>query len=204
MRVEEYTRDLAEFDCGGFAVVGSTDWYHRHDSSRSAPLKMSLTVSDISGCPIGNNWEELIRLADSDCFLDDEQTRKMYSEFQKHYPEIMRGEHPDWQLGEFQVFYGGIHLDFGNRRTGKTAFLWIIGASMLRLTFEAPRTRLGFVPTYKVRIDCEEDGRSTTEVEEDLGYLRREIHFKLKDPHKKTDIFHRGNQYLEITECAGI
>lgn len=204
MRIEEYRRDLLEGDNGGFSVISSISDWNRHDSSKCAPLKMSLTGSSISGHPIGNSWEELIRLADPDCFLDDEQTRKMYSEFQKHYPEIIRGEHPDWQLGAFKVFYGGIHLDFGNRRTGKTAFLWIIGASMLRLTFEAPRTRLGFVPTYKVRIDCEEDGQSTTEVEEDLGYLRREIRFELKDPHKKTDIFHGGNQYLEITEYAGI
>lgn len=128
----------------------------------------------------------------------------MFPEFRRYYPEIMRGERPDWQLGEFKVFYGGIHLDYGNRRTGETAFLWIIGASMLRLTFEAPHTRLGFVPTYKVSIDCDEDGQSVTEVEEDLGYLRREIRFELKDPRKKTDIFHGGNQYLKITEYAGI
>lgn len=204
MRIEEYTRDLIGGDGGGFAIVGSAHDWLRHNSSRSDPLKMSLTGSNISGCPIGNSWDELVQLADSDCFLDDEQTRNLFPEFQKHYPEIMRGERPEWQLGAFKVFYGGIHLDFGNRQTGETAFLWIIGASRLRLTFEAPRTRLGFIPTYKVRIDCEEDGQSQTLVEEDLGYLRREIRFELKDPRKKTNIFHTGNQYLEITEYAGI
>lgn len=204
MRIEEYTRDLIGSDNGGFAVVGSIQDWLRHDSGECAPLKMSLTSSECSGCPLGDNWEELIRLADSDCFLDDDQTRSLFPEFQKHYPEIMRGERPDWQLGAFKVFYGGIHLDFGNRRTKETAFLSIIGAKKLRLTIEAPRTRLGFDPIYKVRIDCKEDGRSVTEVEEDLGYLRREIRFELKDPSKKTDTFHSGNQYLKITEYAGI
>lgn len=204
MRIEEYRRDLMEGDNGGFSVISSISDWNRHDSSRSDPLKMSLTRSEYSGYPLGDDWEELIRLADSDCFLADDQTRKLFPDFQKHYPEIMRGECPDWQLGAFKVFYGGIHLDFGNCRTHETAFLWIIGARHLRLTFEAPRTRLGFTPIYEVSIDCNEDGQSVTVVEEDLGYLRREIRFELKDPHKKTDIFHGGNQYLEITEYAGI
>lgn len=204
MRIEKYRRDLIEDDIDGFTVIGSTTNWEVHDSSRSDPLKMSLTCSKCSGNPIGIGWEELIRLADSDCFLPDEQTRKMYSDFQEHYPAIMRGEHPDWQLGAFKVFYGGIHLDFGNRRTGKTAFLWIVGARRLRLTFEAPRTRLGFNPTYKVNIDCDGDSQSSTKVEEDLGYIRREIRFELKDPSKKTNLFHHHNQYLEITEYAGI
>lgn len=194
MRIEEYTQDLTEFDRGGFVVVGSTRDYNLHDSSKCAPIKMSLSCSSASGCPIGNSWKALIQLATSDCFLDNEQARKMFPEFRRYYPEIMRGERPDWQLGEFKVFYGGIHLDYGNRRTEETAFLWIIGASMLRLTFEAPRSRLGFVPTYKVSIDCDEDGQSVTEVEEDLGYLCREIRFERKDPRKKTNIFHGGNQ----------
>lgn len=189
MRIEEYRRDLIEGDTGGFMVMGSTSDWNLHDSSRCDPIKMSLTCSRF-GSQIGIGWEELIRLASSDCLLPSKQAREMYPDFQKHYPEIMRGECPDWQLGAFKVFYGGIHLDFGNRQTHETAFLRIVGASMLRLTFEAPRTRLGFIPTYKVRIDCDEDGQSITEVEEDLGYIRREIHFELK--------------YLEIAEYAGI
>lgn len=203
MRIEGYRRDLMEGDVDGFTVIGSTTNWEVHDSSRCDPIKMSLTRSRL-GSQTGIGWEELIQLADSDCFLLDEQTREMYSDFQEHYPEIIRGEHPDWQLGAFKVFYGGIHLDFGNRKTRRTAFLWIIGASRLRLTFEAPRTRLGFTPTYKVSINYDREGQSVTKVEEDLGYIRREIRFELKDPRKKTDIFHRGNQYLEITEYAGI
>jgi len=203
MRIEEYTRDLIENDNGEFMVLGSVRDWNSHKSNDCAPLKMSRSCFD-SGSPYGADLDELIRLADSDCFLDDPQTRKMFPEFQKHYPEIFRGECPDWQLGALKVFYGGIHLDYGNRRTGETAFLWIVGARQLRLTFEAPRTRLGFVPIYKVSIDCEEDGQSETLVEEDLGYLRREIRFELKDPSKKTDIFHSGNQYLIISEYAGI
>lgn len=204
MRIEEYTRDLIEGDNGGFSVVGSaSDWQH-HDSSRCEPLKMSLTCSKTCGHPIGDSWEDLIRLATSDCFLPDQETKNLFPDFQKRYPEILRGECPNWQLGAFRVFYGGIHLDFGNCQTHETAFLWIIGAKMLRLTFEAPCTRFGFSPTYKVSIDCKNDGQCITEVEEDLGYLRRDIHFELKDPHKKTDIFHTGNQYLIVSEYAGI
>lgn len=200
MRIEEYTRALIG---DGYLVLGSNRDWNLHNDSTCVPIKMELTCSP-AGRPYGNSLEELIRLADSDCFLDDEDTREMYPEFHEHYEEIVLGKCPDWQLGAFRVFYGGIELYYGNRLTGETGYLWIMGASRLRLTFVAPRTRLGFDPTYIVRIDCDKDGHSNTEVEEDLGYLRREIHFELQDANKKTDIFHTDNQNLRITEYAGM
>lgn len=204
MRIEEYTRELADFDNGGFSIMGNNRDWNSHDSSKCTPIKMALTCSEVSGNPIGSDWNQLIQLADSSCFADRDLERNMYSEFRKHYPEIMRGECPDWQLGAFRVFYGGIYLDYGNCCTGENGFLWVIGARNLRLTFETPRTRLGFDPIYRVSIDCEDDGQSVTLVEEDLGYLRREIRFEIKDPCKKTNIFHVDNQILHVTEYAGI
>lgn len=200
MRIEEYTRDLTG---DGYLVVGSDHDWNSHNSSQCAPIKMSLTRLPL-GKPYGIGLDELIRLADSDCFLNNETTKKMYPEFRKYYAEIVQGNRSDRQLGAFRVFYGGIRLYYGNRQTGETGYLWIAGAELLRLTFETPRTRLGFKPAYHVRIDCYSDGKCDTEVEEDLGYLRREIHFDLKDPHKKTDIFHTDNQVLHIFEYAGM
>jgi len=200
MRIEEYTRDLRG---DGYLVVGSGRDWNSYNSSKCAPIKMELTRSPL-GKPYGIDLNTLIRLADSDCFLDNEETRKMYPEFREHYAEIMRGEFPDWQLGAFRVYYGGIRLYYGNRQTGESGRLWIANAELLRLTFKTPCTRIGFEPIYHVRIDCHSDGECDTEVEEDLGYLRREIHFELKDPNKKTDIFHTENQILHITEYAGM
>lgn len=196
MRIEEYTRDLIG---DGYLVVGSCRDWNSHNSSQCAPIKMELTRSPL-GRPYGVDLDELI----SDCVLDNEEAKKMYPEFREHYPAIVRGERPDWQLGAFRVYYGGIRLYYGNRQTGETGSLWIADAVQLRLTFKAPRTQLGFEPTYYVRIDCYHDGECDTEVEEDLGYLRREIHFELKAPYKKTDIFHTDNQVLHIIEYAGM
>lgn len=201
MRIEEYIRSLGKY---GYRVVGSNrPLTSSYGNNKDTPIEMRLTCSS-TGSPIGVSLGELADLADSDCFLDDDAARQMHPEFREHYKEIMMGTCPDWQLGAFRVFYGGIQLNYGNRRTGETGFLWIIGARLLRLTFVTPQTRLGFAPTYKVSIDCYGDGISETDVEEDLGYICRDIHFELCDPHKKTDIFHSDNQLLRVTEYAGM
>ncbi len=197
MRIEEYARDLRG---DGYLVVGSDRDWNSHNSSRCTPIEMELTRSPL-GEPYGINLDELIRLVDYASFSNNEGVHKTRPE---HYSEIMRGEHPDWQLGAFRVYYGGILLYYGNRQTGETGYVRIANAKLLRLTFKTPRTRLGFEPTYIVRIDCDEDGQSNTEVEEDLGYLRREIHFEIKDSCKKTDIFPNDNQILHIFEYAGM
>lgn len=199
MRIEEYTRELKG---DGFLVVGSNLDWNRHDSSKCEPIKMSLTCSS-AGRPRGIDLEEIIRLADSDLF-HSKHPRDKNRYFCENYAEIMRGNCPDWQLGAFRVFYSGIQLYYGNRQTGETGFLWIIGAEELCLTFEAPRMRSGFVPTYQVDIDCAKDGLGGTYVDEDLGYLRRELTFELIDPDAKIDIFHENNQILRIIEYAGI
>lgn len=199
MRIEEYERELKG---DGFLVVGSNYDWNSHDSSRCEPIKMRLACSP-SGEPYGVSLEEMIQLADSDLF-HDKKLSAQNRDFCESYAEIMRGNRPDWQLGALRIFYGGIQLYYGNRQTGETGFLWIVGASHLRLTFETPRTRSGFVPTYQVNIDCDTGDWSDTRVEEDLGYLRRELIFELKDPGKKASIFHDDNQTLRVFEYAGM
>lgn len=199
MRIEEYKRELKG---DGFLVVGSSRDWNSHDSSKCEPLKMKLTCSTADN-PYGIDLETMIRLADSDLFRD-KNLKKLAPEFSENYAEIMRGNCPDWQLGAFRVFYGGIQLYYGNRQTGETGFLWIVNAERLCLIFEAPCTRSGFVPTYRIRIECRADGWSDTSVEEDLGYLRRELIFELKDPDKKPRIFHDDNQVLRVIEYVGM
>lgn len=199
MRIEEYAREL---EGDGFLVVGSSRDWNSHDSSKCEPLKMSLTCSS-TGNPYGISLETMIQLAESD-FFRDKNMKELAPEFSENYAEIMRGNRPDWQLGAFRVFYGGIQLYYGNRQTRETGSLWIVNAERLCLTFEAPRMSSGFVPTYRVRIECDEDGWSDTSVEEDLGYLHRELMFELKDPDKKSRIFHEGNQVLRVIEYVGM
>ncbi|MCI8980458.1 MAG: hypothetical protein HFE52_07305 [Clostridia bacterium] len=198
MRIESYTRDIRG---DGYLVVGSGKNWNSHDSSSCRPIKMSLTCWPDSNEPVCDNLEELICLADSDMFTPPDNQE----EFSRNYANIVRRNCPDWQLGAFRVFVGGIALYYGNTRNHEAGFLWIIGANNLRLTFEAPRTRLGFAPIYKVDIR-HKDGRCfQTCVDEDLGYIRREIYFHLRDPHKADDdIYHRDNQYIEVTEYAGV
>ena len=199
MRIEEYVRELKG---DGFLVVGSSCDWNSHDSSKCEPIKMSRTHST-AGNPYGIDVEAMIQLAESDLFWD-ENMKKLAPEFAENYAEIMRGNRPDWQLGAFRVFYGDIQLHYGDRKTGETGSLYIVGAERLCLTFEAPRMRSGFIPTYKVHIECHEDGWSDTRVEEDLGYLRRELVFELKNPDKKASILHNDNQILRVFEYAGM
>ncbi len=198
MRYETYERHLG---IEGYNVIGSTDSWHLHDSSRCQPIIMSLT-KDSDGIVYHDNLEELIQLADSDLFLPKERRENL--NFYKNYPAIIRGECPDWQLGAFQVFYDGIKLDYGNIRTHETGFLWVIGARRLRLTFHAPRTRLGFDPIYNVINEYSGDEHYLTRVEEDLGYMRREIDFELDPSKSSADIFHNHNTIISVTEYVGI
>lgn len=199
MRIEEYSRELRG---KGFLVVGSSLSWFDHDSSKCEPIAMDLQRFP-DGEPLGIGFEEMAQLADSDLF-HTEPAKDEKRNFCKNYAEIMQGSCRDWQLGAFKVSYGGISLYYGNRQTGETGHLWILDAQRLYLTFEAPRTRFGLVPVYKVWIDCGKDGCCDTLVEEDLGYLRRELTFNLKDPDRETNIFHDDNQVLTVTEYAGI
>ncbi len=197
MRIESYFRDLNE---EGYIVTGSSEIdCADHDASRCAPLKMSLV------CHTGfANMEELIRLADSDAFLETDDDDSIWGEFRKSYADIMTGKCPDWQLGGFRVFPGGIILYYGNVKTGAIDNLWITGVQAFFMEITAPRTRLGFVPTYNVQVSQCRDGSYHTYVLEDLGYISRELTFHVKDPTKKTDLFHSGNTSICVTEYAGM
>lgn len=198
MRIEGYTREL---EGDGYLVIGSDcHTWDPDDSSKYESIKMYLEHLSASG---GSDLEEMIRLADSDLFHEKfPRERKRF--FRENYAEIMRGNCPDWQLGAFRVFYGGIQLYYGDRKTDETGYLWITGAEALYLTFETPPMRSGFVPTYRVEIERFKGEVDGTYVDEDLGYMRRWLRFKLINPDAKTDIFHTNNQILHITEYAGI
>lgn len=198
MRYETYERHLG---IEGYNVVGSTDSWHLHDSSRCQPIIMSLTT-DSDGIVYYDNLDELIQLADSDLFQPN--VREENFDFYNNYPAIIRGEHPNWQLGAFRVFFDGIKLSYGNTKTHETGFLWIIGAKRLRLTFQTSRTRLGFDPIYKVTNEYFQGKHNLTRVEEDLGYMRREVDFSLISPGMSRNIFHDMNTLIDVTEYVGI
>lgn len=206
MRIEEYIRELTGEE---FIVIGSpVQRYGHHDDCRCDAIEMSLT-STIAGngreLPIGDSLDSLLRHVEVDTPKEiDEDERP--TEFMEHYAEIFCGKYRDWQLSEFRVFYGGIILCYGNPKTEDTGCLYHTRAENLRLTFKTVRSVLGFDPTYNVRIWHDSDGKhKCTEVEEDLGYMRRFITFGLKDPLKKDDgIFHKGNQIIHITEFVGM
>lgn len=88
--------------------------------------------------------------------------------------------------------------DFVRPETGGIAFLWLREADGLHLHFECPKTRLGFTPSYEVTIN-----RQTTRVEEDQGYMMRDIRFMLRDPSKGVDS-DVDNQRIAVTEAVGI
>ncbi len=201
MRIEKYTRELVD---GTYHVIsGSTYCSNIYDYDQFEPIKMSLSKGDFAAStpqsrPIYNNLEDIIRAAK----VKSEDSE----DFAKNYAEIMRGNCPDWYLGSFDVFLGGLSLDFANRLTGEMGWVDIVGAPMLYLTFETSRTRLGFVPRYNVRIEYDGAKHRITTVEEDQGYLYRLITFKLKDtPVQSGASFPRGiPQYMEIMEYAGM
>lgn len=166
MRVEEYIRELID----AYGVMGSPkrDW----DAGLCAPIKMSVTRSS-QGYPRGYSLDSLIQLADCDDFRNEHRSEDD-QEFCDHYVEIMRGNYPGWQLNAFKVRYGSLTLFYGKSGDSYWNFVRLDAASMdLYLTFETEKSRLGFVPTYNVRIHNSPGHSGDTEVEEDLGYIRR-------------------------------
>lgn len=195
MRIEEYMRELVGT---GFTVVGSNIRRYSDQSDCDCdPIRMSLTMCDNGmgeARPDGDSLDTLLEFAQvnsSNEEADDEDT-----EFEKHFAEIFHDEHPNWQLGEFSIHLGAITLWYGNIMTQSTGSIRIRGAQNLRLTFRTARTRLGFDPVYHVRIQYDEHGQhKCTEVEENLGYMRRFINFEAEG--QDSDIVH-------ITEFVGM
>lgn len=198
MRIETYTKKLTGYE---YKVIGGDMNWEARDYCKCPPIKMSLFCYPDCTEPLYNNLDELIQLADSDCFTDP----RICPGFKKKYAEIMRGHCHNWQLSAFGIFVGGIQLYYGNPRTGEEGFLWIIGAERLALTFQTQRSILGFTPTYSVLIKHENGDHKGTIMEEDFGYVRYKKEFLLIDQKKKDDdIFHKGNQYLRVTEYTGM
>ncbi len=194
MTVERYTKNLIG---RGYRVIGGNVEWDDCFSDNCSSIKMSVTCS--KGGRSYSNIEELIKIADSDLFLS-----KNKSDFCDNFPEIMRGNRPDWKLTAFDVFVGGVELYYRNSNLKENGFLWITEAKNLQLTFIAPQTRLGFKPFYKVSIEYIEKSKYITEIEEDLGYIRFRKEIKLKNPYKKSDgIFHEDNQIMYVTEYVG-
>lgn len=196
MRIEEYTRKLVGV---GFAVVGSdVHDYSDHDDWRCDPIEMSQTTRDDGRggeYPVGDSLDTLLQRAQADfsCSVapDDEG-----DEFMDHFAEIFRDERLNWQLGEFNVRLGEIVLWYGNFKSQSTGNITISGARDLRLTFRTTRTRLGFDPVYHVRIQHDEhEQHKCTEVEEDLGYMRRFIKFESEG---------QDSDIVRVTEFVGM
>lgn len=208
MRAMPFTRDFGEE--GEYIVIGTNDnsdikWDEdKVMDCNCKPIQMSLTrcVANRFG---DDDLKAFIGLADSDMFMGGYYERKNYADFRKNYAEILRGNRPDWYISAFRLFVGGIQLYLINPQTHDNGFLWVVGARRLDITFQAPRTRLGFAPTYHIKIKHEGGRHLHTEVKEDLGYVRYEGELKLKDPRRKDDdLFHSGNQYFEGMEYAGL
>jgi hypothetical protein len=200
MRIEKYTRKLVD---GAYRVIGGSTYssnFYNYDEYE--PIKMSLSKGTFN-CPTPNggsiydNFEELIRLAK---VMSDDS-----GDFAENYAEIMRGNRLDWYLGGFDVFIGGISLNFANRSTREIGWVDITDAPRLWLTFETPRTRLGFIPRYNVHIVYDGENRCITTVEEDQGYLYRLIEFEPEDITGGNAGHSRDiPQYMKITEYAGM
>nr|WP_300569522.1 hypothetical protein [uncultured Acetatifactor sp.] len=200
MRYEMYTRELIE---DGYRVVGSSTYdiepydFASYDSIKMTSCRVHFDCSISQDESVCNNFGALIEFAETNHGDDSE-------DFEENYAEIMRGNRPDWHLGGFEVFVDGITLFFGNHVNGDVGWVYITGARHLQLAFECSRTRLGFDPKYDIYIEHFLEREPITRVEEDLGYIYRRIDFKLKDPNRKDNICHEGNQYIEITEYAGM
>lgn len=201
MRIESYVRKITG---DGYRIIGGDMGWEVRDFCKCPSISMSLYCRPGQAKPDSysyNSMDELIELADSDCFHD----LTLCPGFYKKYAKIMRGRCYGWQLSAFSVFVGGIKLYYGNPYTGEEGFLWIVGAERLALTFKTQRSLLGFIPTYTVFIEHKNGVHRETTVTEDFGYIRYEKEFLLIDPDKKDDnLFHDDNQYLAITEYAGI
>lgn len=173
MRIEEFRREL---DGGGYRIVSTTDDYELHSNYYGEPIKMSLTQRD--GYKPCTDLEELIHIARLSSAFDENDGL----DFDALYGDIMRGVRSDWQLGEVEVYPGGIVLGYGggDAEAPYEGRVYISGIQ-LDLTFETSRTRLGFDPTYRVRIQYDNGKCLFTRVDEDLGYMRRTIYFEPKD-----------------------
>ena len=214
MRTECYERDLTE---NGYTVLASRR-IGEYCDTKAEPLKMWLDKGDEVFWPgftlTADSDLPLRRPADlpdypdnplppeTDIFtMDSEelsQEERDEVDFCKNWYDILRGKRQDWQCSGFRVFAGLVEIYFVRPETGGIAFLWLKEANGLRLHFECPKTRLGFTPSYKVTIS-----RQTTRVEEDQGYMMREIRFMLKDPSKGVDS-DVDNQRIAVTEAVGI
>ncbi len=214
MRTECYERDLTE---NGYTVLASRR-IGEYCDTEAEPLKMRLGDRD------GDFWPGFALTADSDLPLrrpadlpdypdnplppetdifamDPEelsQQERDEADFCKSWYDILRGKRQDWQCSGFRVFAGLVEIYFVRPGTGGIAFLWLREADGLHLHFECPKTRLGFTPSYEVTIN-----RQTTRVEEDQGYMMRDIRFMLKDPSKGVDS-DVDNQRIAVTEAVGI
>lgn len=200
MKIEEYTRELIG---EGYTVIGSAAYGRGNfvDFARYTPIAMSLSSGPLhnpmpNGRPFYDNLEDLIDIAkptipDSNEITDD---------FEENYAEIIRGNCPDWQLGGFSVSVGRISLGFGHPGSGNVAFLDIIGAQRLWLTFRTSRTKLGFDPVYNVHIKHDGQNHLFTRMEEDIGCVYQEIEFKEREYNAPNE----NRQYLEVIEYTAM
>ncbi len=197
MRVEEYTCELTG---SGYRILSTSDVYWAHSAYYGTPIEMSMTyLHDGDKHPLHDNLEELIRAADVELVDDEDEAN-----FMDLYPEIMRGNCPGWQLGEVQVYSGGIMLAYGNTYRSDIGRVYIEGLD-LALTFKGARTRLGFDPVYKVHVKHNPDGTHCfTMVDEDLGYIRRIISFALKEQADPKRACLGENQIIHVVEHVGM
>ena len=193
MRVEHYERDLWSY---GYLVVASTTDEEDMYNAETEPIKMALT----GRCR--TSWEGLASCVGSDMFYNtyDESNPENRDniDFCADWFNILCDKRQDWQLSAFSVSVGLITLYFVRPESHGTGFLWIRQPYMLRLLLEGPKTRWGFTPQYLVYIN-----HSDTRIEEDQGYMRREIQFMYRDA-AQANIFHPETQRMEITEYVGI
>lgn len=196
MRVEEYTRDLTG---AGYRIFSTSGSYEEHSAYYGEPIEMSMMCPHGGDYPLFDNLEELINAAEVELIADEDET-----DFDKLYPDIMRGNYPSWQLGEVQVYPDGILLVYGNLGTCDEEHIRIEGME-LALTFKGPRTRLGFDPTYDVLIRHYPDGMHRfTRVDEDLGYMRRILSFELKENADPKKACLGENQVVHVVEHVGM
>lgn len=221
MRVECYERDLTN---EGYLVSASTEIGEYYDEDADA-IKMSIYRGT------GKEWRDIAQYVGSflplrrplevpefkeiplkdgkDIFKADFQelssSELAERDFCEDWFNILRGVRQDWQLSSFRVYTGALVLHFVRlpgdgaiRDGGGSGSLWIKDPAFLRLYFEGPKTQLGFIPSYLVVIT-----RERTRVEENQGFMKREIYFELKDPTKGTG-FDEKNQHVLINEAVGI
>ena len=193
MRVEHYERDLWSY---GYLVVASTTDEEDMYNAEAEPIKMALEDTCLY------DWEEMKPYVGSDMFYNtyDESDPDDCDDidFCTDWFNILCGKRQDWQLSAFAVSADLVTLYFMRPESHGTGFLWIRQPHRLRLLFEGPKTRWGFTPQYSIHIYS-----GDTRIEEDQGYMRREIRILSKDATQE-NIFDCKNQRMEITEYVGI